>query len=523
MSDAVVEVVEHAEGIADLEVKLTDPYWRLFSGELYKIIIKGVNPEDDLVIKFKPNRSQRRFIKRLHHRNLILKARQLGFTTLIAIVWLDHALFNANVRCGIIAQDKGAAEVIFRDKVKFAYENLPDEVRATMPLARDSASELLFGHNNSSIRVATSMRSGTIHRLHISEFGKICAKYPEKAKEVVTGSIPAVPLSGILIIESTAEGAEGYFYNMVTEALKNQHASKQLNEKDWRMHFYAWWDAPDYVMNPRGVIITDKDHDYFDKIEVDMNTELNLFQRAWYIATRDTDFSGSDELMWQEYPSTPTEAFQQSSEGCYYSKQMTIVRRQGRILNIPIVNMPVNTFWDIGNSDGCGIWFHQKVGMEHRFIDYLEAHGEDLTYYAKALQDKPYLYNKHFLPHDADHVRLADKNRSVKEMLEGQGLKNCEIVPRIEDINAGIQMTREHMPNAYFDETRCALGISRIDNYKKRWNEKQARWSNEPCHDINSEGADSFRQWAQALDNGMITQAGSSGYKRKEGGNWRTA
>src|SRR3546814_18785208 len=75
-----------------------------------------------------------------------------------------------------------------------------------MPLARDSANELLFAHNNSSIRVATSMRSGTIHRLHVSEFGKICAKFPDKAHEVVTGSLPAVPLDGIAIIESTAEG-----------------------------------------------------------------------------------------------------------------------------------------------------------------------------------------------------------------------------------------------------------------------------------------------------------------------------
>lgn len=83
---------------------------------------------------------------------------------------------------------------------------------ARFPLAADNADELLFAHNNSSIRVATSMRSGTIHRLHVSEFGKICAKYPDKAKEVVTGSIPAVPTNGVLVIESTAEGREGEFF-----------------------------------------------------------------------------------------------------------------------------------------------------------------------------------------------------------------------------------------------------------------------------------------------------------------------
>lgn len=520
MTDTVVEI--HAEGIADLESKLKDPLWRINSGELYKIIIKGEKPSDDLVMPFKPNRAQRRFIKRLWHRNLILKARQLGFTTLIAIVWLDHALFNENVRCGIIAQDKQAAETIFRDKVKFAYENLPEEVRIKMPLKRDSATELLFAHNNSSIKVATSVRSGTIHRLHVSEFGKICAKFPDKAKEVVTGSIPAVPSSGILIIESTAEGAEGHFYNMTQEALKLKESGKLLTEKDYRIHFYAWHDAPDYVMNPRGVVITDKDHEYFDKVEAEMNIELSMFQRAWYVATRNTDFSGSDELMWQEYPSTPKEAFQQSSEGCYYSQQMTVVRKQGRILHVPELNVPVNTFWDIGNKDGCGIWFHQKSQLQHRFIRYYEAHGEDLKHYAKYLQDTGYLFNKHFLPHDADHVRLGTANRSIKEMLEDLGLKNIEIVPRIDSINAGIQMTREQFAKAWFDETNCALGISRLDNYKKTWNEKQGRWSDTPLHDINSEGADSFRGWAQAEDGGLITMAGSSGFKRKQGDNWRT-
>src|SRR5471030_26240 len=148
-------------------------------------------------------------------------------------MWLDHALFNANSRCGTIAQDREAAEVIFRDKVKFAYENLPDALRRAMPLKADNAKELLFAHNNSSIRVATSMRSGTIHRLHISEFGKICAKFPEKAKEVMTGSIPAVPKSGILVIESTAESQEGKFYEISKRAEALMQEGRDLTARDY--------------------------------------------------------------------------------------------------------------------------------------------------------------------------------------------------------------------------------------------------------------------------------------------------
>lgn len=493
---------------AELKAKLSDPLWRL--SHLYKIIIKGDDEQSDgLVVQFKPNRAQRRFLARLHHRNIILKARQLGFTTLIAIAWLDHALFNANSRCGIIAHDRDSAKIIFRDKVKFAYENLPPDLRAAMPLKADNADELLFAHNNSSVRVATSMRSGTLHRLHISEFGKICARYPEKAKEVVTGSIPAVPKNGITVIESTAEGADGEFHAMTQRAIALQELGNPLTPKDWRFHFFPWWDEEQYRLPVGSANITAKDHEYFAAIEAAMDTTLEPEQRAWYVATRDTDFAGSDERMWQEYPSTPKEAFQVSTEGCYYSKQVTSARKQGRVLNIPTIDSPVNTFWDIGRSDGTAIWFHQQVGMEDRFIKYEEAHGEDLRYWVKVLQDSGYIFNKHFLPHDANHKRLSDENKSIKEMLEARGLRNIEIVPVISDINTGIQITRSHFSTAYFDETGCKLGFAHLENYKKKWNEKEGRWSDEPRKDHTSEGADAFRQWAQAKEGGLITLAGS--------------
>lgn len=486
-----------------LAKNLADPMWRI--SNLYKIMVKSETDTEGLVIKFKPNRAQMRFIKRLWHRNLILKARQLGFTTLVSIVWLDHALFNPNARCAIVAQDKDAAEAIFRDKVKFAYDNLPPALKEAMPLARDSATELLFGHNNSSIKVATSVRSGTIHRLHVSEFGKICAKYPDKAREVITGSLPAVPIDGITIIESTAEGQEGEFYNMVQTAIKLQSENIKLSPKEFRMHFYAWWEAPEYVLPEGNAIITERDHDYFDRIEQEMNITLSIEQRTWYVAERDSTFSGSEEKMWQEYPSTPQEAFQVSTEGNYYVNQMTAVRKQNRICAVPILNKPVFTFWDIGNSDGCAVWFMQQVGLEDRFIDYLEAHGEDLSYYALELQRKGYVFAKHYLPHDAAHVRLGTRNKSTVDMLKELGLRNITVVPQTPDVTLGIQQTRDALASAWFDAERCKLGISRLDNYKKKWNERDGRWSNTPLHDINSEGADAFRQYGQAKANGLIS------------------
>jgi len=487
---------------ADLARCLKDPMWRICSGALYQIMLKSDTGEGS-VVPFKPNKAQRKLIARLWHRNIILKARQLGFTTLIAILWLDHALFNKDQRCGIIAQDREAAEIIFRDKVKLAYDRLPEALREAMPLARDSATELLFAHNNSSVRVATSMRSGTLHRLHVSEFGKICAKFPEKAREVVNGSLPAVPLDGIAIIESTAEGRDGAFYTM-TQRSKGQADSKaKLTERDYRFHFFPWWGEEAYRIESGDVVITDKDNEYFNGIEAKEKCEIDLAQRRWYVATRDADFGGNAESMWQEYPSTPEEAFQVSTEGTYYAVQLTAARKAGRITNVPHVDgVPVNTFWDIGNSDGTAIWLHQKVGQDHRFFRFIEGWGEPYAFYAKKLQALDCLWGTHYLPHDAAHKRqqghaITSPESELKKLSIGG---KWVIVPVIDDLNTGIQLVRKFFSQCWFDSEGTKEGVAHIEGYRKTWNERGACWSDTPRKDIHTEGADAFRQFAQSFE-----------------------
>ena len=484
----------------------SDPWWRLTSGQLYKIMIKGDDGESELVAPFIPNNPQLDLLSNLHTRNNILKARQLGFTTLIEIFFLDCCLFKANVRAAVIAQSEDVAKTIFRDKVTFAYENLPPSLKAAMPLSRDSASELLFAHNNSSIRVATSARSGTLQYLHISEFGKICAKFPERADEVITGSIPAVPTNGMVFIESTAEGQDGHFYKISKRAEALMHSGKKLNPKDYKFHFYPWHGEGKYTTSPDDVVITVKDHQYFDKIEGEAFCKISIEQRAWWVMTRDSEFSGEEEKMWQEYPSTPKEAFQKSKEGCYYTVQMTKVRKDERITTVAYrPGHPVNTFWDIGNGDGTGIWLHQKIGQNDNFIGYIEGWGEHYSYYVSEMNKHGYLWGVHYLPHDAGHVRQGQtENISPVEMLENLGLKNIEVVPRVGEISHGIQATRDSFSTCWFDETACKDGIIHLDSYRKKWNNTTGRFMDTPVHDIHSECSDAFRQFGQMNMSGSL-------------------
>lgn len=199
-----------------------------------------------------------------------------------------------------------------------------------------------------------------------------------------------------------------------------------------------------------------------------------------------------------------------NTEGDYYKNQLAAVRAEGRICRIPRLDIPVNTFWDIGNSDGCAVWMQQTVGMEDRFIGYYEAHGETLGHYVKELKKHNFIWNKHFLPHDAGHKRLSDTNKSTEQMLNDLGLLNTVVIPVISDLNTGIQMTRKHFPSAYFDVEQCKAGIKRLDNYRKRFSTADNRWIDEPNKaNGSSEAADAFRQWAQAKEAGILTMAGS--------------
>lgn len=186
-------------------------------------------------------------------------------------------------------------------------------------------------------------------------------------------------------------------------------------------------------------------------------------------------------------------------KGAYYAEQMEAARREGRVLKIPkMPAIPVNTFWDLGWNDTTAIWFHQHVGMEHRFIDFMEASNKNLQYFAAEIQSKGFTYAKHYLPHDAENKTLASGGKSIRSILEellpGH---QFETVPRTEHLVSAINQTRSAIPSCWFDEDRCADGIAALEAYRREWDEKLAAFKHEPLHDWASNPADAFRQFAQ--------------------------
>lgn len=203
--------------------------------------------------------------------------------------------------------------------------------------------------------------------------------------------------------------------------------------------------------------------------------------------------TGDDSLFYQEYYCS----FDVSVQGSYYGKQLSNAEREGRILPIPIdTSLPVDTWWDLGISDSTAIWFTQQVGMQVRVIDYFEASGEGLPFYAKVLQEKKYYYGRHYGPHDLA-VRELGSGTSRVEIARRLGI-NFTIVPNL-PIEDGIQAARLLIDRCYFDGVRCKQGLDALKNYHKFWDESSKSYRNRPVHDWSSHAADAFRYMAVGL------------------------
>lgn len=448
-------------------------------------------------VKFEMNWAQEALFDEMHYMNVILKARQLGFTTFIQTFMLDACVFNSNVRAGTIAHNLTDAQKIFRDKVKFPYDNLPEGIRATRHPIRDSSSELALS-NNSSLSVGTSHRGGTLQYLHISELGKIASKYPEKAREIRTGALNTIQAGQVAFIESTAEGQEGDFWRICEESQASKRMGLKLTELDFKFHFFPWWRAPEYTIDPNGVVIPVEFQKYFDQLKTAHDIDLTPGQKAWYVKKASTQLGD----MKREYPSIPKEAFEASVEGAYYGVLMEVAETAGRICKVEAFKeYPVHTAWDIGRSDYTSIWFWQRLHKRVRCVGYFQNEGEGMPYYANEVKE---LYKKKnwsregaidWVPHDARVTEWGSDKSRIEQMI-AKGLNPR--IPTEMGLDDGINAVRSIIPICEFDAEGCSEGVKVLKSYRKEWDDNRSCWRDRPRHDWASHGADAFRYLAGA-------------------------
>lgn len=464
---------------------LPSKLWRL--NNVYTIVNKHGNR-----IKFRMNLSQHKvYAASLRHpRVIILKSRQQGISTLWLVSFFDDALTRRDFSIGLMAQGQDEAATLL-ERTKILWEDLPIALKMHLGLYTTSDNTKEFALNNGSkIFVRTSFRSTTLQRLHISEMGKIANKYPEKAKETKTGTLQALAPGNIGIIESTAEGD-----NLFKTDYDNAAALKleDLTTKDFLAVFLSWLDDPDCV-EPKQQYATDKQLKYFADLEKELGIKITQQQRNFWIAKHRELGDG----IYQEYPSTPVEAFLATKDGAYYAKLFMewITKHKRIITDLYDPNLDVQASVDLGMNDTNAITIFQCYMDENRIIDEIYDSGQQISYYTDLMKTKPWFENlTHvILPHDAE-VKELTSGKTRTEVFEDElpGI-DITVLPKL-SVNDGIEMVRQMIQNLWLDDKIVYLKACLL-NYKKEWDEKRERWRDKPEHDEHSNGADSIRYMA---------------------------
>lgn len=284
-----------------------------------------IRDKNSKIIPLKFNEPQIKYynvVKHLKEQNkpvriVILKARQLGFSTATEGIFFKETVTKSNISTVIVAHTEEATNNLF-EMNKLMYEQLPDVLKPEQK--KSNAKELVFDKENgtglkSKIKCFTAGgkgigRSNTINKLHISEY----AFWTGDKKKTLIGLLQAVPNTPdtSVVIESTANG-----YDEFKELWDDAKAGKN----DFYPLFIGWNELQEYQMEYTGFKLTTEEK------ELQKLYNLSLEQLSWRRWCIANNCGGDIEQFKQEYPINAEEAFI-STGTCYFNKQNIINRIQ---------------------------------------------------------------------------------------------------------------------------------------------------------------------------------------------------
>ena len=282
-----------------------------------------IRDKNSNVIPLKLNEPQLKYynvIREMHKKRkpiriIILKARQMGFSTETEAIIFKNVVTHHNYNAGIVAHKEDSTANLF-NMSKRMLEYLPDDIKPERK--KSNAKELVFNNEqgtglDSRMKVMTAGgkgigRSDTFTALHLSEL----AFWEGDKKATMTGLLQAVPNTpdSMIIIESTANGYE-YFKEMWDSAV--------AGENDFYPLFIGWNELKEYSMPYTGFNLTQEEK------ELQQQYNLTLDQLTWRRWCIKNNCSGDINQFKQEYPICPEEAFL-STGNCYFNKENIIHR-----------------------------------------------------------------------------------------------------------------------------------------------------------------------------------------------------
>lgn len=257
-------------------------------------------------IAFKPEvwfEEQRRFHESRTGRDVVLKARQVGFSTLELARDLQFALCNPGTNTMVVGAERDASNKLFL-QLRTMYYGLRDYGIAP-ETKYDNVRELYFPALDSSVQVLESGssessaekkgRSGTVHRLHSTE-----TAFYQYGTTTMGALLNCVPPTGEVVIESTPNGAQGMFYDLCQMAMAGRG--------EYTFHFWPWLIHREYERAPRPGFDPRPRDKHEEKMRAMGATDAQV---QWWRDQVDNPMIGLDKAM-QEYPLDPISCFKRS-------------------------------------------------------------------------------------------------------------------------------------------------------------------------------------------------------------------
>ena len=203
--------------------------------------------------------------------------------------------------------------------------------------------------------------------------------------------------------------------------------------------------------------------------------------------------------------------FEASVKGAVYAREMQQAHDDGRVTMVPYDPvLRVDTNWDLGFRDATAIWFTQSAyGGSVRVIDYEEGSGFGLDHYVQVVNNRPYTYGEHWMPHDVNQTEFTT-GKTVLETARALLRPVVRAAPKL-SVDDGVHAARMLLPRCYFDAGKCREGLDALQNYRWDFNSKVKDFTDLPVHDWASHGADAFRTLAvryQAPKMKMVARPG---------------
>jgi hypothetical protein len=283
-----------------------------------------IRTKDERIVQFRYDTwfaEQQRLNRERTGCDLVLKARQIGLTTQELLRGYHLSTTRKAFNTQVVGHDEDLVEKVLAI-VHFAHHGMENRGLAE-PASRRSARTLEFSNSGSQISIdeagATQPvavkkgRSVTINRLHCTEIA--FWRQPETTMKGLRGA--CTPNADILI-ESTANGAAGYFHHLVTEA--------QAGRGEFKLHFFPWWQHAEYRIN--GADIDPTPRDEFEEMLVEYGCDAE--QLAWWRKT--VEAFGLDGAL-QEYPINIETCFRTSGNNYL---EPSVVDRCAKFVRAPL-------------------------------------------------------------------------------------------------------------------------------------------------------------------------------------------